>query len=99
MNLVYTEGCAKNKPSNSLRIRANLPRLPCSGVGGGYIHTHEPEQDAGCGRCCLTCTAWLRNSGGGGDSVGEVAIFRPRSLSIARFPASSTNVFEQLAFR
>lgn len=74
------------------------PGCHIRGVGGG-IHTHELEQDAGCGRRCLTCTDWLRNSGGGGgDSVGEVAIFRPRSLSIARFPASSTNVFEQLAF-
>lgn len=35
-------------------------------------------KNVGCGHCWLTCMDRLRNSGGGGDSVGEVAIFRLR---------------------
>ena len=46
-------------------------------------------RNVGCGHCWLTCMDWLQNSGGGGDSVGEVAIFRLSSLTIAwcyKFP-------------
>lgn len=45
---------------------------------------HTPRSTIpGCGHCWLTCMDWLRNSGGGSDSVGEVAIFRLPSLSIS----------------
>lgn len=55
-------------------------------AASGYTLPDQPHQavNVGCGHCWLTCMDWLRNSGGGGgDSVGEVAIFRLPSLSIA----------------
>lgn len=61
----------------SVQFYSGDKQIALAAMSGVYTPiSYARMQIVGWSHCCLTCKDWLRNSGGGGDSVGEVAIFR-----------------------